>query len=129
MYCADQERFRAKLAEADAIEGYPHYYQRSVVEATIDEERLQPDDQLHQDRQSSSATDAGHASSDPALKKKVKCFIYHRQRKGILTAYPVRCGDWSYVAMQVPTTPTRVFFSIPFLGPNRTNKRPLFSFK
>jgi hypothetical protein len=102
MYCQDQASFQAKLAEADEIEGHPHYYQRSVVEAIIED-----------DQEDGVVVDDDHHRREPATggkkKKKVKCFIYHRQAR-FLSAYPVWCGDWAFVGLQYPTTPTDVFF-------------------
>jgi gamma-glutamylcyclotransferase (GGCT)/AIG2-like uncharacterized protein YtfP len=95
MCCDDQASFQAKLEEADEIEGHPHYYQRSVVEAIIEDDQ----EDVVVDHRPEPAT---------GEKKKVKCFIYHRQAS--LSAYPVWCGDWAFVGLQYPTTPTDRFF-------------------
>jgi hypothetical protein len=106
MYCDDPASFRAKVERADAIEGYPHYYQRSVVEAIIEDEE-----------EEGSLID-GHERQH-TKKKKVKCFIYHRQAKSRLSAFPVWCGDWAFVGLQHPITPTDALFAA---DPNRTTK-------
>jgi len=98
MYCDDPESFRAKLAEADAIQGYPHYYQRAVVEAMIEEDQVVEGE--------SAFTAAADAEGE---RERVQCYIYHRPRT--LLSLPAWLGDWSFSRLLTPWTPTGILFS------------------
>lgn len=112
MYCDDETRFRAKMEEADEIEGYPHYYQRTVVEALLEDEQIETEsmlpakesplvvNQCDNDASVKNNQTKKSDSSDSWDKKRVKCFIYHRKAQAIRTAYPVWSGDWAFVGLQ-----------------------------